>query len=112
MNILLFCLFILLSVSQYKCETPSCKTNCTTIEECWREALAYRSSELIEQLFSFSSLSVYVDTFQRHHSNELNDSILFVDKALENHLSNESIDGDLNINLFRTTKQLLIDLVR
>jgi hypothetical protein len=47
------------------------RTNCTVAEECWQEALAYRSSELIEQLFSFSSLSVYVDTYQRHHTNEV-----------------------------------------
>ncbi|CAF0903369.1 unnamed protein product [Rotaria sp. Silwood1] len=86
------------------------RTNCTTSEECWREALVYRSSELIERLFSFSSLSLYIDTFQRRHSHELNDSILFVDNALENHLTNESIDSNLNINLFKTSKQLLIDL--
>ncbi|CAF0776170.1 unnamed protein product [Rotaria sordida] len=110
MNILLVYVFILFNVSQYQCETPSCKTNCTTIEECWHEALAYRSSELIEQLFSFSSLSVHIDTFQRHHPGELNDSILLVDNALENHLLNESIVSKLNINLFQATKQLLIDL--
>ncbi|CAF3407867.1 unnamed protein product [Rotaria sp. Silwood1] len=110
MNNLLFYLLILFNVSQYQCETASCRTNCTTSEECWREALVYRSSELIERLFSFSSLSLYIDTFQRRHSHELNDSILFVDNALENHLTNESIDSNLNINLFKTSKQLLIDL--
>ncbi len=47
------------------------RTNCTVAEECWHKALAYRSSELIEQLFSFSSLSIHVDTYQRHHTNEV-----------------------------------------
>jgi hypothetical protein len=47
------------------------RTNCTTFEECWDEALAYRSSELIEQLFSISSLSVHVDTYQRQHFSEV-----------------------------------------
>jgi len=47
------------------------RTNCTVAEKCWHEALAYRSSELIEQLFSFSSLSIHVDTYQRHHTNEV-----------------------------------------
>jgi hypothetical protein len=47
------------------------RTNCTTSEECWKESLAYRSSELIEQLFSFSSLSVYVARYQQLHPNEV-----------------------------------------
>ncbi len=40
-------------------------------DKCWHEALIYRSSELIQQLFSFSSLSVHVDAYQRHHPNEV-----------------------------------------
>jgi len=47
------------------------RTNCTTNEECWRKSLAYHSSELIEQIFSFSSLAVHVDNYQRSHSNEV-----------------------------------------
>jgi hypothetical protein len=88
MRISFIFLFIYFNISQLQCETPSCKcvlihffslviqniclrSNCTTDEACWRDALAYRSSELIEQLFSFSSLSVHVDTYQRHHSSEV-----------------------------------------
>ncbi len=90
MHILFVFLFILFTTSLYQCETPSCKyiyifhslnsssienflsrTNCTTNEECWQDALTYRSAELIEQLFSFSSLSVYIDTYQQHHSHEV-----------------------------------------
>jgi hypothetical protein len=47
------------------------RTNCTTNEECWRDALAYRSWELIEEFVSFSSLSVHVDAFQREHPSEV-----------------------------------------
>ncbi len=88
MRISFIFLFIYFNISQLQCETPSCKcvlidfvslviqniclrSDCTTNEECWHDALAYRSSELIEQLFSFSSLSVHVDTYQRHHSSEV-----------------------------------------
>ncbi|CAF4502934.1 unnamed protein product, partial [Rotaria magnacalcarata] len=84
-------------------------TNCTNNEECWREALAYRSSELIEQLFSFSSLVVHVDTFQREHSSELNSSIGFINRTLESYLSAESTANNLTMDLLKTSKELLID---
>jgi hypothetical protein len=47
------------------------RTNCTMDDKCWHEALVYRSSELIQQLFSFSSLSVHIDAFQKHHPSEV-----------------------------------------
>ncbi len=88
MLILYIFLFILFNTSLHQCETPPCKydfisfnssfienflsrTNCTTNEECWQDALTYRSAELIEQIFSFSSLSVYIATFQQRHSDEV-----------------------------------------
>ncbi|CAF3346864.1 unnamed protein product [Rotaria socialis] len=109
MDIVVVCLFALLSASRYPCLATSCKTNCTNNEECWREALAYRSSELIKQLFSFSSLAVHVDTFQREHSSELNNSIAFINRTLENYLSAESTANNLTMDLFKTAKKLLID---
>lgn len=49
----------------------NCSKNGTVNDECWRDALIYRSSELVERLFSFASLSVYVDSFQRSHPDEV-----------------------------------------
>jgi hypothetical protein len=49
----------------------NCSKNGTIDDKCWHDALVYRSSELIERIFSFSSLSVYVDAYQRHHSGEV-----------------------------------------
>ncbi len=49
----------------------NCSKNGTIDDQCWHDALVYRSSELIERIFSFSSLSVYVDAYQRHHPNEV-----------------------------------------
>ncbi|CAM2718632.1 unnamed protein product [Rotaria socialis] len=109
-------LTLFLSISKYQCEYASCRTNCSTNgtfdDECWRQALTYQSAELVERLFSFSSLSVHVDTFQRKHSSQLNDSIKFIDTALNNHLLNESKDAKLNMNLFTETKQILINFCR
>ncbi|CAF1290126.1 unnamed protein product [Rotaria sordida] len=107
-------LIIFLHISKYCCEYSSCRTNCShngtdDDNECWRQALVYRSSELIQRVFSFSSLSVYVDTFQRHHSKELNDTIKFIDQSLEDNLLNESFDAKLNISLFTETKQILLN---
>ncbi|CAF2031588.1 unnamed protein product [Rotaria magnacalcarata] len=105
-----------LFISKYQCEYASCRTNCSTNgkfdSECWRQALTYQSAELVERLFSFSSLSVHVDAFQRHHSSQLNDSIEFIDTALKNNLLNESKDAKLNMNLFTETKQILINFCR
>lgn len=42
----------------------------------------------------------------------MDDSISFIDKALEDHLSNELVDSNLTMNLFNKTKQLLIDFVK
>ncbi len=42
----------------------------------------------------------------------MNDSILFIDKPLEDHLSDELINTNLTINLFSKTKQILIDFVK
>ncbi|CAF1357496.1 unnamed protein product [Adineta steineri] len=112
---IIFCI-IVFNISQYKFESLPCRTNCSnngTIDnECWREALAYRSSELIKQMFSFASLSVHVDTFQRYHPHEFNDSIKLIDESLEKHLINESSDSHLNINLFTETKQILVNFCR
>jgi hypothetical protein len=49
----------------------NCSNNGTINDQCWRDALAYRSSEFIGRLFSFSSLSVYVDAYQRYHPSEV-----------------------------------------
>ncbi|CAF3666983.1 unnamed protein product [Rotaria sp. Silwood1] len=106
-------LIILLYISKYCCEYLSCRTNCSyngTIDnECWRQALNYRSSELIQRIFSFSSLSVYIDSFQRNHSKELNNSIEFIDESFENNLLNETLNVKLNISLFIETKQILLN---
>ncbi|CAF3292023.1 unnamed protein product [Rotaria socialis] len=116
MKYLVIFLTLFLSISKYQCEYASCRTNCSTNgtfdDECWRQALTYQSAELVERLFSFSSLSVHVDTFQRKHSSQLNDSIKFIDTALNNHLLNESKDAKLNMNLFTETKQILINFCR
>ena len=45
--------------------------NGTTDDQCWRDALNYRSSELVERLFSFASLSVYVELFREYHPSEV-----------------------------------------
>ena len=47
------------------------RTNCSTDHQCWLDALTYHSSELAHQIFSFGSLAVYVDTFQRNHESEV-----------------------------------------
>ena len=49
----------------------NCSINNTRDEKCWHDALNYRSFELIERLFSFSSLSVYVNAYQRYHPDEV-----------------------------------------
>jgi hypothetical protein len=56
--------FSLILISIFR---TNCSNNGTIDNQCWREALKYRSSDLINQLFSFSSLSIYIDTFQQHH---------------------------------------------
>lgn len=43
---------------------------------------------------------------------QIDDSILFIDEALENNLSNELIDTNLTMNLFNETRQILIDFVK
>lgn len=45
--------------------------NGTIDDQCWRDALIYRSSEIVERLFSFASLSVYVEAFRGYHPNEV-----------------------------------------
>ncbi len=40
------------------------------------------------------------------------DTILFIDKALEDHLLNELINSNLTMNLFNETEQILIDFVK
>ncbi|CAF2635991.1 unnamed protein product [Rotaria sp. Silwood2] len=87
----------------------NCSYNGTIDDECWRQALLYRSSELIQRIFSFSSLSVYVNRYQRTHSKELNDSIKFINESLENNLLNESFYAKLNMSLFTETKQILLN---
>ncbi len=57
-------------ISMVICRT-NCSNNGTADEQCWREALTYRSSELVDQLFSFGSLSVYVNSFKYYHENEV-----------------------------------------
>ena len=47
------------------------RTNCSTDKTCWRAALTYQTSELVERLFSFGSLAVHVSTFQQAHSDEV-----------------------------------------
>lgn len=42
---------------------------------------------------------------------QFNDSIEFIDKSLESHLSNESIDAHLNKTLFTEAKDLLLKFV-
>ncbi|UJR22286.1 hypothetical protein I4U23_025344 [Adineta vaga] len=113
MNSLFKLLIIFLNISQYQFQSLSCRTNCTqdgiVDDQCWREALMYRSSELVEQLFSFGSLTVHVDTFRREHPNEFNDTMKFLDESLQNHLVNESKESRLTIDLFTETKQHLIN---
>ena len=53
------------------------RTNCSTDEQCWQDALAYHSAELVEQLFSFSSLAVHMEKFQQSHSSEVRVSTFF-----------------------------------
>ncbi|CAF1564391.1 unnamed protein product [Adineta ricciae] len=101
-------LIFLLRISQYQFQSLSCRTNCSD-DQCWREALTYRSSELVEQLFSFGSLTVHVDTFLRKHPDELNDTMKFLDEPLQNYLVNESKDSHLPIDLFTATKQHLVN---
>jgi hypothetical protein len=107
-------LIIFFHPSKTHSEQLSCRTNCsnngTADEQCWREALTYRSSELVDQLFSFGSLSVYVNSFKYHHENEINNTIEFLDQSLENHLINESNDAHLNKSLFTEAKDLLLQL--
>jgi len=42
----------------------------------------------------------------------MKDSILFIDKSLEDNLSNELINSSLAINLFTETKNMLIEFVK
>jgi hypothetical protein len=49
----------------------NCSSNGTMDDQCWREALIYRSSELVDRLFSFGSLSIYVNSFKHYHENEV-----------------------------------------
>ena len=58
--------------SRLRCFRTNCSTNGTSVDEsCWRAALTYRTSELVAQLFSFSSLSVHVDTFRKDHEHQV-----------------------------------------
>ncbi|CAF0770180.1 unnamed protein product [Adineta ricciae] len=104
-------LIFLLNISQYQFQSLPCRTNCSD-DQCWREALTYRSSELVEQLFSFGSLTIHVDTFLREHPDELNDTMKFLDEPLQNYLVNESKDSHLPVDLFSATKQRLINACR
>lgn len=49
----------------------NCSVNGTSDNDCWRQSLAYRSADLVQRLFSFSSLAVHVDTYQRKHPREV-----------------------------------------
>jgi len=54
------------------------RTNCSiNDEQCWQQALIYRSAELVDRLFQFSSLSVYLNSFQSFHPNSSNVSVSF-----------------------------------
>lgn len=114
------------------------RTNCSTDHQCWQDALTYHSSELVHQLFSFGSLAVYVDTFQRNHESEVchmhrtltyfsllflqvssansngnsSEHIALIEKALEDHLLNEANATNIPSNLFEQTKTLLFGFVR
>ncbi|UJR26822.1 hypothetical protein I4U23_008135 [Adineta vaga] len=114
MHIIFLFLVIVSAVSQYQCDILSCRTDCSTNYPCWKETLAYHSSEIVHQLFSFGNLAVYVDNFQRNHESEVskgeNDShIELIEKALENHLSNEVNASNLPLSLFEETKLLIFN---
>ena len=64
-------LSFLLVISICQGEASTCRTSCSADSACWRTALAYRSSQLVEQLFSFSSLAVRLRTVQEDHSDQV-----------------------------------------
>lgn len=107
-------LIVILNIFKIQCQQVSCKTNCsingTNDEQCWQQALIYRSSELIERLFQYSSLSVYLNSYKQFHPNsyEFNDTIDFLNQSLTDHLINESRTAQLNISLFQETRDLLL----